>query len=142
MPAVVNGAELVRKLKQFRTGEPKLNVCRKVLADVMARENRTATAAEVIAGLEAHLNRVHVPDEALAKGVAPPPHLTLAKAREIAATGTWARPGSRTSTPIEDQILGPEKADEAKDEARPVAEQPKADAPKAEPPKAAGPAKK
>ncbi len=90
-PAILNGAELVRRLKEHGTGETKLAVARKVLADIHRTEHRVASAAEVIDALTA---------AAAGEG-------TLLKARVLVETGTWSGPPKAEDVPIEDELLGP-----------------------------------
>lgn len=87
-----NGAELVRELAKSGTGERKLGVGRKVLADVWRDRHRIATCAEVIEALEA--------DEFTGE-------VTVAKARELAGLpapkNVWA---AASDLPIEAVLLG------------------------------------
>lgn len=90
--AVANGAELVRALAKSGTGEAKLALCRRVLADVYQREHRTASAAEVVEALEA------------AEWVG---DVTLKKARELAGLPRSAAEAARgPELPIEERLLG------------------------------------
>lgn len=91
--AMMNGAELTRELGKSGTGERKLNVCREKLAEVKSRENRIATAEEVILALQ--------DSEAVGE-------VTLAKAYKIAGITQWAVEVAKAHAelPIEEQLLG------------------------------------
>lgn len=89
MPKITSGAELVRRLRESGTGEDKLAVARKVLA-----EKRAATAEDVVAAL----------GDALGEG-----HMTVQKAAALAETGEWAGPKAEAAVPIEEQILAAKK---------------------------------
>jgi hypothetical protein len=91
---ITNGAELVRQLRDQGCPESKLVVARDVLARISADEDRTATADEVIAGMEAVFSA---------------DHKTVIKAKVLAATGEWKEPVSAKTIPIEDQLLKTEE---------------------------------
>lgn len=93
MPAVTNGAELTKLLRESKTGENKLAVCRKVLERVRDEEKRIATSDEVIA----ELVKVFGPD-----------HLSCVKARAFAMTGEWHGLYAQEVVPVED-VLAPKK---------------------------------
>jgi hypothetical protein len=90
MSAITNGAELVKRLKDHGTGETKLAVVRKLLADTHRIENRVAHADEVLA-------------ELVKAGVG---EGTLLKARTLAETGEWKGPPADLTLSIEDELLG------------------------------------
>lgn len=71
MPAVTNGAELVRRLKESGTGASKLEPARKFLQSEYERRQRVPSATEVISAME----------------VAGVPESTIEKARHIAEMG-------------------------------------------------------
>lgn len=106
----VTGKELLRKLKAHGTGEKKLEVGRAVL-----RADPKATAAAVLAALEAD---AATEDAAVGPG-------TLAKAREIVATGDWTppktvlgnvedEPDADEPAPVQVAPAAPVKADDKK----------------------------
>lgn len=88
MPAVTNGAKLVKLLKESGTGADKLDVARRVLFDAKA-DGRIATSDEVIAGLEDHFG---------------PFHATVAKAKAIAETGELPTVSAAQAASIEDEL--------------------------------------
>lgn len=91
MPAITSGALLTKKLAELGTGETKLAIARKCLS--AARDaGRTATAADVVAALEA--------------GGAP--EMTVLKAKALAETGEWNGPPAENVTPIEELLLAAE----------------------------------
>lgn len=92
MPGIQNGAELVKRLKESGTGESKLAIARKVLADTYKFERRTATSDEILLALES-------------AGVS---ESTITKARSLAETGSVpaAIEAAQQQRPIEDILLG------------------------------------
>jgi len=116
MPAITSGALLTKKLAELGTGETKLAIARKCLS--AARDaGRTATAADVVAALEA--------------GGAP--EMTVLKAKALAETGEWNGPPTENVTPIEELLLAAEGGAPA---AEPAAAEPAAEKPAAEKPAA------
>lgn len=104
MAGVTNGAELVQKLARTGTGAGKLAVARAELARVKNEDGRVATADEVIAALDRRFGA---------------DHLTVAKAREIAAVGEWKGPAAAGDVPIEEQLLAEKKAEKEPEKKRP-----------------------
>ena len=86
--AAVNGAELVRLLKEHGTGDSKLKAARQLLQEAHDAGATTPTAGQVLAAL-------------VAAGVA---ESTLEKARQIAATGTFLGKVASTAASIEDRL--------------------------------------
>lgn len=85
----VNGAELLKRLAETGTGAAKLELPRQLLAFTHRKYGKIATANEVL--------------DALEKGGAP--ELTLAKAKEIAATGKYDPAAKAPETPVEELLL-------------------------------------
>jgi hypothetical protein len=95
MPAVTNGAKLVKLLIESGTPERAdgpLSAARRCLAEVHAADGRVATAKEVADALAAELGEEHG---------------TTAKARRLIATGSADVP-KHSGKPIEDELLGDE----------------------------------
>lgn len=90
MPAITNGAELVRKLAETGTINDKIECARNCLKAVRMEHGRVATAEEVIAALLARFG---------------PTHLTCVKARALADTGEWKGPPKVEDVPVEEQLL-------------------------------------
>jgi hypothetical protein len=87
-----NGAELVKALSLSGTRGWKLEVARKVLADTAKMERgRIASVEEIVLALESAEEM---------------PPATIAKAKQIAATGKWEGAAAESKeVPIEDRLL-------------------------------------
>ena len=90
MPAVTNGAELVKRLKATGTPDSRLAPARAKLREVHADHGKVASADEVVAALEAAYG---------------PTHMTVVKAKAIREAGEWKPPGAaRAAAAIEDML--------------------------------------
>lgn len=91
MPAVTNGAELLRRLKKTGTPDQRMRPGRAELLRVKAERNEVANSAQVIAALE----RAYGPG-----------HMTVVKARAIAERGEYAPPPRAVAAvAVEDELL-------------------------------------
>ncbi len=91
MPEIKNGAELVKKLKESGTGDSRLAPARECLTRVKGERGEVASSAQVVAALES------------AYGA---DHMTVVKAKALAATGEWAKKTPAKPVAIEDELLG------------------------------------
>lgn len=91
MAAVKNGAELIRRLKATGTPDQRLAPGREALKRIRDERKEVANSAQVIAALE----------EAYG-----PTHMTVVKAKAIAANGEWVRPvEAKPIVAIEEELL-------------------------------------
>lgn len=92
MPKVKNGAELVKRLRASGTPDQRLAPARDELMRVHQLHKEVANSEQVIAALE----RKYGAD-----------HMTVVKAKAIAATGEWAPPAPEKPTAaVEELLLG------------------------------------
>src|SRR5687767_12297019 len=91
MPAVKNGAELVRLMRESGTKDNRLAPGRDCLKKVRAESGKIASVAQVVAAFEAAYGENH---------------MTVVKAKAIARTGKWERAAPVKSVAIEDELLG------------------------------------
>lgn len=101
-----NGAELVAELAKTGTGDRHLKPARDLLAFVHRKENRVATASEVIDALES----AGVTDAMLKYPRTPA--LTVQKARALAEAGRWDAPAAAEEPTVEERILAGQKLPE------------------------------
>lgn len=97
--AKLDGAELIRALAKSGTGDDKLKIARMHLSFIHRKENRVATAAEIIDVLE----KAGVTDAL--KTWPRTPELTLEKALAFAESGAWAPKTGPDETPVEELLL-------------------------------------
>ncbi len=95
----LNGAELVRELKKTGTSPNKLELATQLLGFIHRKENRIATAVEIIDAMEkaGRMEGYMQWDKT--------PELTLKKAVTLATTGKWDGPVETTELSIEDRLL-------------------------------------
>ena len=96
---VMNGAQLIQALVKSGTGDGKMVLPRMHLAFIKRKENRIASAVEIIDIME----KAGV-TEALAAWPRTP-ELTLQKALALASTGSWEGAVDHVEIPVEELLL-------------------------------------